>query len=126
MVEEEAAMAAPLDQAFAALSDATRRDLVARLAIGDATVGELAAPYDMSIQAVSKHIQVLAEAGLVTKRPDAQRRLVHLEADVLRSLTDWVEHYARLAEQRYSRLDGLLVALNTPAADRPYEPEETP
>ena len=56
-------MAAPLDQAFAALSDATRRDLVARLAIGDATVGELAAPYDMSIQAVSKHIQVLAEAG---------------------------------------------------------------
>jgi DNA-binding transcriptional ArsR family regulator len=100
-----------LDAAFAALSDPTRRDLVARLAIGDATVGELAAPYDMTIQAISKHLNVLAAAGLVTKRPQAQRRLVHLEADALRRLTDWVEHYARLAEQRYSRLENVLASL---------------
>ena len=88
------------DAAFAALSDPTRRDLVARLAIGDATVGELAAPYDMTIQAISKHLNVLAAAGLDTKRPQAQRRLVHLEADALRRLTDWVEHYARLVREK--------------------------
>ncbi|MFT3971336.1 MAG: metalloregulator ArsR/SmtB family transcription factor [Micropruina sp.] len=107
-----------LDAAFAALSDPTRRDLVARLAIGDATVGELAAPYDMTIQAVSKHLNVLAAAGLVTKRPQAQRRLVHLESDALRRLTDWVDHYARLAEQRYGRLDDVLASL---AEDSPEE-----
>lgn len=99
------------DAAFAALSDPTRRDLVARLAIGDATVGELAAPYEMTVQAISKHLNVLAAAGLVTKRPQAQRRLVHLESDALRRLTDWVEHYARLAEQRYSRLENVLASL---------------
>lgn len=104
-------MTDPFDAAFAALADPTRRDLVARLAIGDATVSELAAPYDMTIQAVSKHLNVLAAAGLVTKRPQAQRRLVHLEADALRRLTDWVAHYAQLAEQRYSRLENVLAAL---------------
>lgn len=106
-----------LDAAFAALSDPTRRDLVARLAIGDATVGELAAPYDMTIQAISKHLNVLAAAGLVTKRPQAQRRLVHLEADALRRLTDWVEHYAQLAEQRYSRLEDVLASLTETAPE---------
>ena len=110
-----------LDAAFAALADPTRRDLVARLAIGDATVGELAAPYAMTIQAVSKHLNVLAAAGLVTKRPQAQRRLVHLEADALRRLTDWVAHYARLAERRYSRLENVLNALTetTPEEGNP-------
>ncbi|MFT4294073.1 MAG: metalloregulator ArsR/SmtB family transcription factor [Micropruina sp.] len=114
-----------LDAAFAALSDPTRRDLVARLAIGDATVGELAAPYDMTIQAISKHLNVLVAAGLVSKRPQAQRRLVHLETDALRRLTDWVEHYARLAEQRYRRLDDVLAALpeNRAAAAPPLEGE---
>ena len=109
-------MTAQLDKAFAALSDATRRDLVARLALGDATVSELAAPYDMTIQAVSKHLKVLTDAGLVTKRPDAQRRLVHLEVDALRQLTGWVEHYAQLAERRYGRLDDLLATLTTKTA----------
>ncbi len=110
-----------LDAAFAALSDPTRRDLVARLAIGDATVGELAAPYDMTVQAVSKHVSVLAAAGLVTKRPQAQRRLVHLEADALRRLTGWVAHYAQLAEQRYTRLDDVLATLagNSPEEGNP-------
>ena len=107
-----------LSATFAALSDPTRRDLVARLAIGDATVGELAAPYDMTVQAVSKHVKVLEDAGLVTKRPDAQRRLVHLEADALRALTGWVEHYAQLADQRYQRLDAVLAALDQPPAEQ--------
>ena len=116
-----------LDAAFAALSDPTRRDLVARLAIGDATVSELAAPYDMTIQAVSKHLNVLAAAGLVTKRPQAQRRLVHLEADALRRLTGWVEHYAQLAERRYTRLDDVLASLNEndPAAEPPEREERS-
>lgn len=120
-----------LDAAFAALSDPTRRDLVARLAIGDATVSELAAPYAMTIQAVSKHLNVLAAAGLVTKRPQAQRRLVHLEADALRALTGWVEHYARLAEQRYARLDDVLAALtddtaHNTAAEQPRQERNQP
>lgn len=121
-------MTVQLDKAFAALSDATRRDLVARLAIGDATVSELAAPYDMTVQAVSKHLKVLTEAGLVTKRPEAQRRLVHLEVDALRQLTGWVEHYAQLAERRYRRLDDLLATLTTnTAADQPRHSEgDTP
>ena len=107
-----------LSATFAALSDPTRRDLVARLAIGDASVSELAAPYDMTIQAISKHLNVLAAAGLVTKRALAQRRLVHLEAHVLREMTGWIEHYARLAERRYQRLDDVLAALDDePAPD---------
>lgn len=115
-----------LDAAFAALSDPTRRDLVARLAIGDATVSELAAPYDMTIQAVSKHLNVLAAAGLVSKRPQAQRRLVHLEADALRALTGWVEHYARLADQRYRRLDDVLDSLDDTAATEPPQERNHP
>ena len=120
-----------LDVAFAALSDRTRRDLVARLAIGDATVSELAAPYAMTIQAVSKHLNVLAAARLVSKRPQAQRRLVHLEADALRALTGWVEHYARLAEQRYARLDDVLAALtddttHDTAAEQPRQERNQP
>lgn len=117
-------MTDPFDAAFAALADPTRRDLVARLAIGDATVSELAAPYNMTVQAVSKHLKVLTDAGLVTKRPDAQRRLVHLEADALRLLTGWVEHYARLAEQRYQRLDDVLATLSTPAAPKPPDSKD--
>lgn len=72
----------------------------------------------MTIQAISKHLNVLAAAGLVTKRAQAQRRLVHLEAHVLREMTGWIEHYARLAERRYQRLDDVLAALDDePAPD---------
>ena len=102
-----------LSRAFAALADPTRRDMVARLAVGDATVTELAAPYDVSIQAVSKHLKVLEDAGLVTKTRDAQRRPVHLEAPVLSLLTKWIERYQRQAEERYQRLDRVLADLNT-------------
>ncbi len=101
-----------LNRVFAALADPTRRDLVARLAVGDSTVGELAAPYDVSLQAVSKHLKVLEEAGLVSRSRDAQRRPVHLEAEVFDLMTKWIERYRRQAEERYQRLDGVLAAMD--------------
>ena len=101
-----------LSRVFQALSDPTRRDMVARLAAdGDASVGELAAPYDVSVQAVSKHLKVLEEAGLVSRTRDAQRRPVHLEAEVFDLMTKWIERYRREAEERFSRLDTVLVEM---------------
>ncbi len=97
-----------LSRAFAALADPTRRDIVARLTQGDATVNELAQPYDMSLQAISKHLQVLEAAGLVTRSRDAQRRPVHLRTETLGAMTTWLEHYRTLAEERFRRLDALL------------------
>jgi DNA-binding transcriptional ArsR family regulator len=101
----------PLSRVFSALADPTRRDLVARLAAGDATVGELAAPYRVTVQAVSKHLKVLQDAGLVSRAGDSHRRPVHLEADVLDLMTAWIERYRRQAEQRYRRLDTVLAAM---------------
>ena len=97
-----------LSRVFSALADPTRRDMVARLSIADATVNELGEPYDVSIQAVSKHLRVLEDAGLVTRTRDAQRRPVHLEAEVFDLMTKWIERYQRQAEERYRRLDDLL------------------
>jgi DNA-binding transcriptional ArsR family regulator len=105
-------MADQLSRVFAALADPTRRDMVARLTDGDATVGDLAAPYAVSVQAVSKHLKVLEEAGLVTRSRDAQRRPVHLEAEVFDLMTGWIERYRRRAEERYQRLDAVLAQLN--------------
>jgi DNA-binding transcriptional ArsR family regulator len=102
-----------LSRVFAALADPTRRDMVARLAVGDATVGELADPYDVSIQAVSKHIKVLADAGLVTQTKDAQRRPCHLEAEVFDLMTKWIERYRQKAEERYDRLDAVLAEMRS-------------
>ncbi len=101
-----------LSRVFAALADPTRRDMVARLTVADATVGDLAAPYDVSVQAVSKHLKVLEEAGLVSRSRDAQRRPVHLEAEVFDLMTKWIERYRQQAEERYQRLDDLLAELN--------------
>lgn len=101
-----------LSRVFAALADPTRRDMVARLALADETVGDLAAPYDVSLQAVSKHLKVLEQAGLVTRRKDAQRRPVHLEAEVFDLMTKWIERYQRAAEDRYQRLDAVLADMN--------------
>lgn len=101
-------MADDLSRVFAALADPTRRDIVARLAVRDATVGELAAPYDVSLQAVSKHLKVLEDAGLVTRTRDAQRRPCHLEAQVFNLMTKWIERHRREAEARYRRLDAVL------------------
>ncbi|WP_169166502.1 metalloregulator ArsR/SmtB family transcription factor [Cellulomonas sp. 40-2] len=86
-----------LTPVFSALADPTRRDIVARLAHGDATAGELAAPYGISPQAVSKHLRVLEDAGLVSRRREAQRRPVHLEVDQLDLLTMWIERQRRTA-----------------------------
>ena len=102
-----------LSRVFAALADPTRRDIVARLAVGDATVGQLAAPYDVSVQAVSKHLKVLEDAGLVSDRKDAQRRPKHLEAEVFDLMTKWIERYRRQAEERYRRLDDVLAEMDT-------------
>jgi DNA-binding transcriptional ArsR family regulator len=100
-----------LSRVFAALAEPTRRDMVARLAVGDATVGQLAEPYAMSVQAVSKHIKVLEDAGLVTRSREAQRRPVHLEAEVFDLMTKWIERYQRQAEERYQRLDAVLAQM---------------
>jgi len=100
-----------LSRIFAALADPTRRDMVARLSVGDATVGELADPYDVSVQAVSKHIKVLTDAGLVSQTRDAQRRPCHLESEVFDLMTKWIERYRRQAQERYERLDALLAEM---------------
>jgi DNA-binding transcriptional ArsR family regulator len=105
---KEGDVADPLSRVFSALADPIRRDMVARLASADATVNELAAPYDVSLQAVSKHLKVLEEAGLVSRSRDAQRRPVHLEAEVFDLMTKWIERYRREAEERYRRLDDVL------------------
>lgn len=112
-----------LSQVFSALADPTRRDMVARLAVeGDATVNELAEPYEVTVQAVSKHIKVLEEAGLVTRTREAQRRPVHLEAEVFDLMTKWIERYRREAEARYRRLDDVLASM--PDAE-PTPPDTT-
>ncbi|HEY1116630.1 MAG TPA: metalloregulator ArsR/SmtB family transcription factor [Acidimicrobiales bacterium] len=112
-----------LSRVFAALADPTRRDMVARLAAGDATVSELAAPYDVSLQAVSKHLKVLEGAGLVQRSRDAQRRPVHLDAEVFDLMTKWIERYRRQAEERFARLDALLERLQNGdgSADEPQQ-----
>jgi DNA-binding transcriptional ArsR family regulator len=104
-------MADSLSLAFSALADPTRRDMLVRLAAGDATVTSLAEGYDLSLQAVSKHLKVLEGAGLVSRSKDAQRRPVHLEADVLDLMTVWLERYRRQAEERYRRLDTVIAAM---------------
>lgn len=97
-----------LDRAFAALADPVRRGIVARLSRGPATVNELAAPYDITVQAVSRHIAVLERAGLVTRSREAQRRPVHLDAAALEELTAWIDRYRLQHEQQYRRLDAVL------------------
>jgi DNA-binding transcriptional ArsR family regulator len=101
-----------LSKVFAALADPTRRDIVARLAAADATVGQLAEPYAVSVQAISKHLKVLEDAGLVSKTKVAQRRAVHLEAEVLDLMTAWIERYRQQAEERYQRLDAVLTRMH--------------
>lgn len=116
----------PLSKVFAALADPTRRDMVARLTDADATVNELAEPYDMTVQAISKHVKVLEDAGLVRRSRDAQRRPVHLEAEVFDLMTKWIERYRRQAEERYRRLDDLLAEMPDPppAHDLPGTPAQ--
>jgi DNA-binding transcriptional ArsR family regulator len=97
-----------LDATFAALADPTRRAILARLASGEASVTELAAPFDMSQPAISKHLKVLERAGLISRGRDAQRRPCRLEAAPLKAATDWLERYRERWEQSFERLDALL------------------
>jgi DNA-binding transcriptional ArsR family regulator len=102
-----------LDATFAALADPTRRAILARLASGEATVTELAAPFAMSQPAISKHLKVLERAGLVSRGRDAQRRPRRLEARPLKAATDWLESYRRLWDENFQRLDTLLDELKS-------------
>lgn len=100
--------AARLDATFAALADPTRRAILQRLAKGEATVAELAAPFRMSQPAVSKHLKVLEKAGLITHSRDAQRRPRRLVAKPLKAAADWLDAYRRFWEESFARLDALL------------------
>ena len=97
-----------LSTTFSALADPTRRAILARLASGEATVGELAEPFEMSLPAVSKHLKVLERAGLISRGRDAQRRPRRLEARPLAEATEWLEGYRRFWEGSFQRLDALL------------------
>lgn len=97
-----------LDRAFLALADPVRRAIVARLSRSSATVNELAEPFAITVQAVSRHIHVLETAGLVTRSRDAQRRPVHLDPAALEELTAWIDRYRLAHEQRFRSLDAVL------------------
>ena len=101
----------PIDQlsvTLAAIADPTRRAILARLGAGEATVGELARPFEMSLPAISKHLKVLEGAGLIVRGRDAQWRPCRLEAGPLKEVAAWVEHYRRHWEQSFDRLDDYL------------------
>ena len=109
---------AELDATFAALADPTRRAILARLASGQASVMELAEPFDMSQPAISKHLKVLERAGLISMDVDAQRRPRKLEPKRLEEAVDWIERYREIFEQNYQRLDALLEELQAKPSKR--------
>ncbi|GAA4635805.1 metalloregulator ArsR/SmtB family transcription factor [Actinoallomurus vinaceus] len=102
---------------FAALADPTRRAILTRLTRGDATVAELAAPFDVSQPAISRHLKVLENAGLISRTRRATARLSHLEAEPLREVTTWLAHYQRFWDESHERLDELLAALQGQRGD---------
>ncbi|MBN9513499.1 MAG: helix-turn-helix transcriptional regulator [Alphaproteobacteria bacterium] len=109
-----------LSSTFAALADPTRRAILARLTLGETTVGDLAEPFDMSLPAISKHLKVLERAGLISRGRDAQRRPCRLAAEPLHEIADWVATYRRFWEQRLDRLeDYLRAAQQTPTSSPP-------
>src|SRR5438067_4918353 len=102
-----------LSETFSALAHPTRRAILARLALGEATVGELAEPFTMSLPAVSKHLKVLEHAGLISRGREAQWRPCRLEAAPLRDAADWIEDYRRFWEESFDRLDEYLAGIKT-------------
>jgi DNA-binding transcriptional ArsR family regulator len=100
-----------LSEIFGALADPTRRAILQRLTAGDATVGDIAAPFKMSQPAVSKHLKVLEQAGLISRSRQATSRLSHLEAEPLREATEWLARYREYWEESFGRLDELLDSL---------------
>lgn len=113
----------PLSNVFGALADPTRRAILARLASasGDLTVAQLAAPFPMSQPAVSRHLKVLEQAGLISRTRRATARLSHLEAEPLREASDWLARYRAFWDERHERLDELLTALKAEDAYRQQE-----
>lgn len=114
-----------LDATFAALADPTRRAILARLASGEAGVNELAAPFDVSLPAISKHLKVLERAGLITRGRDAQRRPCRLAPAPLKEVSEWVEQYRRFWEESFDRLDEYLRELQAAEANHPTRKEKT-
>ena len=108
-----------LSLTLSALADPTRRGILAQLSEGEATVSELAEPYDMSLAAVSKHLKVLEKAGLIARGRDAQWRPCRIEAAPLKEATDWLEHYRKFWEQSLDRLDAYLRELQAKDATSP-------
>jgi DNA-binding transcriptional ArsR family regulator len=111
-----------LDATFAALADPTRRAILARLALGEASVSELAEPFAMSQPAISKHLKVLERAGLISRGKDAQRRPRRLEARPLAEINEWLEGYRQFWEASFQRLDTLLDEMK--AEEKKHEPTE--
>jgi DNA-binding transcriptional ArsR family regulator len=107
-----------LSQTFSALADPTRRAILARLALGETSVNELAEPFDMSLPAVSKHLKVLERAGLISRSRDAQYRPCKLEPQTLKGVDEWLEEYRRLWEARFDRLDAYLTKLQSKKQNR--------
>jgi DNA-binding transcriptional ArsR family regulator len=107
-----------LDATFAALADPTRRAILARLALGEASVLELADPFDMTQPAISKHLKVLERAGLISRGRDAQRRPCRIEARALGEANDWLESYRRLWDSNFRKLDAVLQELKSSPAKR--------
>ncbi len=113
-----------LDATFTALADPTRRAMVARLARADATVNELAAPFDLTLPAISKHLKVLERCGLISRTRQAQFRPCHLEREALDSALDWISEHRRIWTQRFDKLDEHLRDLQAPTADTTGEVHE--
>jgi DNA-binding transcriptional ArsR family regulator len=113
----------PLSATLSALADPTRRAILARLATGEATVGELAEPFAMSLPAVSKHLRVLERAGLITRGREAQWRPCRLAPEPLRDLSAWLETYRRHWEQRFDRLETYLAEVQQASAEPSPDPE---
>ena len=111
-------MSDPLSLTFAALADPTRRAILARLAQGDATVNEIATPFDMSLPAVSKHLKVLEAAGLISRSRSAQWRPCHLQTAPLQDADGWISSYRRFWEASFDRLDGYLRELQAGDPDK--------
>lgn len=116
-----------LDATFIALADPTRRAILARLMDGEASVNELAAPFDISQPAVSKHLKILERAGLVSRSTSGTRRPVKIEAAPMKQAVDWLEKYRKFWEVSYGRLDALLEALQKPVnTDTPSKKKDEP
>ena len=114
----------PLSMTFGALADPTRRAILSRLSSGEATVNELSVPFDMSLQAVSRHLKVLERAGLITRRRDAQFRPCRFAAEPLEPAVDWIVQHRRIWEERFDQLEQHLAVLQREGAD-PISPQST-